>query len=333
MGLPSQDSGVTAYVALQLPIGGDQQGFSCSQGCIAVSKSVRFRPHLPSRQAIAFALMMATLAVAAPVTSAQDAPNSATIQWAQQILDQQGLYQGRASGKLDSATAAAISAYQKKQGLKATGRLDAGTIARMMQDQPERKGVGNLADPGSRAKHSQPMLREADIKPQAAPSAPSVDRGEGQETTLLGVSRGPTDLPAARSSGSTSAILPPAPSTSPPPAVRNEAGPTAAPRDSVDTEVTLETPEASPFDPANWTVPNWARFGLIGAIGLLLLGMLGNWWLGGRRGAKARRPAPTRTTPAGPVRVEPTLSSGPLRPDGRREPVFTAPIRDQHRVG
>lgn len=298
-----------------------------------MSKSVRSRLHLPARQAIAFALTMATLTVAAPITSAQDAPNSATIQWAQQILDQQGLYQGRASGKLDSATAAAISAYQKKQGLKATGRLDAGTIARMMQDQPERKGVGNLADPGSRAKHSQPVLREADVRPQVAPSAPTVDRGEGQETTLLGVSRGPTDLPAARSSGSISALVPPAPSASPAPTVRSETGPTAAPRDNVDTEVTLQTPEASPFDPANWTVPNWARYGLLGAIGLLLLGMLGNWWLGGRRGAKARRPPPTRTAPAGPARVEPTLTSGPVRPDGRREPVFTAPIRDQHRVG
>ena len=55
------------------------------------------------------AMLALLLLSAVPVATAQDQPNGATIQWAQQILDQQGFYQGRASGKMDSATAAAIA--------------------------------------------------------------------------------------------------------------------------------------------------------------------------------------------------------------------------------
>lgn len=280
----------------------------------------------------------------APVATAQDQqPNGATIQWAQQVLDQQGFYQGRASGKMDSATAAAIAAYQKKHGLKATGRLDQGTIDRMMRDQPERTGVGNLADPGSRAKASQPVnLREADVKPNAAPAAAAVDRGQGSENTVLGVSRGGADLPAARatvpSGGATSAApsaAGPAPSVS---TGGNAAAtdPTAAPRSSVETEVTHEAAEGEGgFDPAS--LPDWVRYGLIGGVGALLVGMLGFWWGSGRRqvkpAAKAKGRRAAAPPVAGAVRREPTLGGNAPQAGGRREPAFTAPTRDPRRAG
>lgn len=289
------------------------------------------------------AMLALLLLSAVPAATAQDqGPNAATIQWAQQIMDQQGFYQGRASGKMDSATAAAIAAYQKKNGLKATGRLDQGTIDSMMRGRPERTGVGNLADPTSRAKASAPVnLREADVKPQAAPVAASVDRGTGTESTVLGVSRGGGDLPATMHQQQ--AALPqtaaPAPSASPAaPVSSSNAQPDAAPRSSVETEVTHENPEeAGGFSPDS--LPDWVRYGLMGGIGALLVGMLGFWWGSGRRQvkptakAKGRRPAPPPPPAGVGVRREPTLGGPAPGPTGRREPIITAPTRDPRRVG
>lgn len=289
---------------------------------------------------VAMALLLLSAVPAA--TAQEQQANGATIQWAQQILDQQGFYQGRASGKMDSATAAAIAAYQKKQGLKATGRLDQGTIDRMMRDQPERTGVGNLADPNSRARASQPVnLREADVKPNAAPAAAAVDRGQGSESTVLGVSRGGADMPAARTTAPsvTGGGNQPAPSAagSMPSVNAGSAGadPAAAPRSSVEAEVTHEGVEGDEgFNPAS--LPDWVRYGLIGSIGALLVGMLGFWWGSGRRQVKpAAKAAGRRSAPPpapGGVRREPTLGGNPP-PGGPREPVFTAPTRDPRRAG
>ncbi len=308
----------------------------------------RFRSARPHRRKAATAALALLLLSSTPAVMAQDnQPNAATIQWAQQILDQQGFYQGRASGKMDSATAAAISAYQKKNGLKATGRLDQATVDSMMRGRPERTGVGNLADPSSRARASQPVnLREADVKPSAAPTAAAVDRGQGSESTVLGVSRGGNDLPAVRTGAAAPAPAPAstsgnAPQAAPPSTVGSPgpADPAAAPRSSVETEVTHEGPEGEGgFDPAS--LPDWVRYGLIGGIGALLVGMLGYWWGSGRRQVKpapkakaaARRVAPP-PPPAGTVRREPTLGGDPPGPGGRREPVFTAPARDPRRAG
>lgn len=268
------------------------------------------------------------LVSAAPVAAQEGQVNSATIQWAQQILDQQGFYQGRASGKMDSATAAAISAYQRKRGLKATGRLDQATIDTLLRDQPERKGVGNLADPSSRAKPSVPILKESEVQPQAAPTAPGVERGSGTENTVLGAVRGGGGaVPDV-------AARPPAPVT---PGASQPAGEMqAAPRSAVEAENIGPREEDRPFDLADFNAPNWARFGLIGVIALVVLGMVVNWWLSGRRrrpGARKAAPPTRRQTPAaGPVRREPTLGGGTEGSPGRREPVFTAPVRDPRRV-
>ncbi len=304
-----------------------------------MSAPVRSRSVRSNRHRAGVAALSLLLLAAAPVRAADEQqPNSATIQWAQQILDQQGLYQGRASGKLDSATAAAIAAYQKKNGLKSTGRLDQTTIDLMLKAQPERKGIGNLLDPNSRAKASQPMhLREADVKPKAAPAAASVDRGEGSESTVLGVSRGGAELPAATSAPALRNALPPAPSASPAPSVSgagtagSAVGPAAAPRSSVETEVTPEMAQQEQgFDPSNITAPDWLRYGLMGGIGALLIGMLGFWWGSGRRSGKpSARPA--AAAPPAPVRREPTLGGSAPSVDGRREPVFTAPARNPQR--
>lgn len=320
--------------------------------------------HTPAaRKGVSLLLLSAMLAM--PVAAQDKQPNSATIQWAQQILDQQGFYQGRASGKLDSATAAAISAYQRKNGLKATGRLDQATIDQLLQDQPERKGVGNLADPTSRARSSGPMLKESEVKPQAAPAAPGVDRGQGTESTLLGASRaqGPAPAaapPAARVESAPSILGGNAGTASRNPLPAAGAGastmssgmssgsPDAAPRSDVQAEGLDGNPvEADDaFDLANMKVPDWARYGLMGGIGLFVLGVILNLWWSGRRRRPARnvgKKAPVRAAPtparatagnSGSVRREPSFgapaASGPA---GRREPAFTAPVRDPRRLG
>ncbi len=309
-----------------------------------MSAPVRSRSARPHRRKAATAALALLLLSAAPAALAQDnQPNGATIQWAQQILDQQGFYQGRASGKMDSATAAAIAAYQKKNGLKATGRLDQATVDSMMRGRPERTGVGNLADPTSRAKASQPVnLREADVKPSAAPTAAAVDRGTGTESTVLGVSRGGVDMAAPPLAAATPALSGTTPATASPSIGMGSTAasdPAAAPRSSVETEVTLDGPEGKGgFDPSN--LPDWVRYGLLGGIGALLVGMLGYWWGSGRRQVKpvpkataaGRRAAPP-PPPAGAVRREPTLGGTPPGPGGRREPIFTAPTQDPRRVG
>lgn len=314
--------------------------------------SALVRP-LVARQSLFAGAVLALLTLsAAPQVAAQDQQaNGATIQWAQQILDQQGFYQGRASGKMDSATAAAIAAYQRKNGLKGTGRLDQTTVDHMLNSRPERTGVGNLADPGSRAKASQPIgLREADVKPQAAPVAASVDRAGGTENSFLGVSRGGSEPAPAAVNHPQQAALPqaavpqtalPVPDANPPPANNNNAEPSAAPRSSVEREVTQpDASAAGGFNPDG--LPDWVRYGLMGGIGALLVGMLGFWWGSGRRQVKPapkpkakaanRRPAAPAAPAAGNVRREPTLGGPPPGPDGRRDPVFTAPARDTRRL-
>jgi peptidoglycan hydrolase-like protein with peptidoglycan-binding domain len=55
----------------------------------------------------------------------------ATIQQAQKVLKQKGLYQGEATGTLDPNTKAAIMEFQKENYLAQTGLLDKDTLAKM----------------------------------------------------------------------------------------------------------------------------------------------------------------------------------------------------------
>ncbi|WP_114394506.1 peptidoglycan-binding domain-containing protein [Oleisolibacter albus] len=265
----------------------------------------------------------------------------ATVQWAQQILDAKGLYHGRAHGRMDAATAAAVSAYQKAAGLKATGRLDQATIDRMLAERADKQDptIGNLADPKSRAKSSGPMLREQDVRPQAAPSVTGVERGEGGDQVLgggsIGVAPPAATRPSARgeaaggpsviggrSAGGVSGASQPqaAPSVPVEGAVDG-----AAPRSEVSTEGPLA---GSVGDAAGFEPPDWARYGLVGATGLLVAAMAFYWWLSGRRPSRGRRPAAPAVPvhAAGPVRREPVLGPDPAAQ--RQGPALTAQRRD-----
>ncbi|TWB50011.1 peptidoglycan-binding domain-containing protein [Nitrospirillum viridazoti] len=261
----------------------------------------------------------AGLALAAPADTNGGEPNSATIQWAQNILKEKELYDGRASSRMDPPTIAALRQYQKAEGLKVTGKLDQDTIARMMEGRPVDKTVGNLADPTSRARASQPRLKEEDVQPKAARSAVGVEKGaQSQESTVLSVSRNPgASAPAG------------APADLPPPSVTQRPGGTAnaqpargqdatsttgAGRIAVETQSTGDTPEQAPTE---ITAPDWARNALLGFVGALLALMAGIWWWSGRRPS---RKAAKRGRP-GDVRREPSLGGEDTRlPDGRVMP-------------
>ncbi|MBB6253854.1 peptidoglycan-binding domain-containing protein [Nitrospirillum iridis] len=285
--------------------------------------------------ACAVAAVMLTAAGAAPVHAADGEPNSATIQWAQNILKEKELYEGRASSRMDPPTVAALRQYQKAEGLKVTGKLDQDTIAHMMEGRPVDKTVGNLADPGSRARASQPRLREEDVQPKAARAAVGVEKGaQGEESTVLSVSRTPgaASAPVAPTGGS--ADLPPPSVTqrpggaAAPAAPRQDSGEgtTGAGRIAVETQSTGDTPAA----PMEITAPDWARNALMGFIAALLLMMGGIWWWSGRRPS---RKAPKRGRPAD-ARREPSLGGEDARlPDGRVMPRLGEPARSTRSPG
>lgn len=223
------------------------------------------------------ALVLVSTVPAFPA-SAEDQPNGATIQWAQKILDDQGFYQGRAHGRMDAATAAAITDYQWKNGLKATGRLDRATIDKMLETREPPKTMGNLADPNSRARSSGPMIREEDVRPQAAPAAAGVERGEGTEQSTLGPVAGATG-----GGGST------APAASPSarvetPGLAGEGQPSAAPRSAVAVEGGEAASDSGPIIPMNAV-----RYALLGLVAVIVMGMGIAWWSSGRRSRPVNR--------------------------------------------
>lgn len=254
--------------------------------------------------------LLASVLAAAPALAA-DEPNGATIQWAQTLLDKKGFYNGRATGKMDGATQSAIAQYQKSVKLKATGRLDQATIDRLMEGREADKTVGNLADPTSRAKASQPVLRE-EVKPEAAPAAVSVEAsGSAAETAITGASRAgdPLPPPATLARAVPPAALPRQNDSA------MEEQPRAAERAAVEA-----TEAAGEFDLRSLTAPQWVRYGLLGLIALIMLGIAVTWWSSGRRGTlHARRMA----TP-GPAerRREPMFDAGAK--DGKAAPVLRA---------
>ncbi|HYD44562.1 MAG TPA: peptidoglycan-binding domain-containing protein, partial [Phenylobacterium sp.] len=90
----------------------------------------RLRPQL-STQAQSIAERSAgayRAAGAAPTQLAAGGPSTAT---AQRALTRLGYYQGPADGASSPALRLAVAAYQRDQGLAATGALDAATVSRL----------------------------------------------------------------------------------------------------------------------------------------------------------------------------------------------------------
>jgi peptidoglycan hydrolase-like protein with peptidoglycan-binding domain len=267
------------------------------------------------RKRVAFLSLLALLCLSGTLAARAQARNDGAdvgVRWAQRILDDEGLYQGRATGKLDPPTAAALSAYQRKRGLPVTGKLDQVTIDRMLQERPQQQSMGNLADPANRAKPSAPLLREEEIKPKAAPAAHAVERNGGQESGLIG--GGLTAQPSTQ---------PSTPATASVNGSRTlHSSPTAAPRATVAAQE-ISGNDAAPTDDGLSlvaSVPHLIRYLVIGATLLLALTLLIGWLRSGR--APHRMPVThSGQATAMPRRTEPRLAS-----DARARQTNPAPL-------
>jgi peptidoglycan hydrolase-like protein with peptidoglycan-binding domain len=83
------------------------------------------------------------------------------IRQVQQALDQKGFHAGRADGKLGPETKDALSQFQKKQGLQATGEPDDQTLAAL--------GIGGGASTtGQGQQNGQPQGQQPSTQPQPA---------------------------------------------------------------------------------------------------------------------------------------------------------------------
>jgi len=304
---------------------------------------VKTQAHLPAARrglrghVAAAALGLVLLGGGSMPAAAQDQPNGATIQWAQQILDDKGFYNGRATGRMDAATATAISNYQKSVGLKATGRLDQATIDKLLAERQSAeppKTMGNLADPTSRARPSAPRLKEEDVIPQAAPATRGVE--------VIGSGQTPPQPDRFRGAGAASAPPAVTGATGSDPGAPAGAGtaqqpqPEAAARSAVEVEGGGPLVPEPAFDIRNLTAPTWVRYGLIGLVVALVLGVVAQFLLSGRRSRKPAKPTPRSGRPGSPrdtgparrepaaERREPSLGGSASAPGGglRADPYF-----------
>jgi peptidoglycan hydrolase-like protein with peptidoglycan-binding domain len=108
---------------------------------------------------VVVAASMLALALTATDASAQAA---ADVERMQKALKQQGHDPGPVDGVMGAQTSAALKAYQKKQGLRVTGQLDAETAAKLGESGP---GAAPSAQTGG------------DTKPNAADPAQATKTG------------------------------------------------------------------------------------------------------------------------------------------------------------
>ncbi len=227
-------------------------------------------------------------------------PSAADIQWAQTLLkDKHYDIGGRPKGQMTPQTKAALSQYQKANGLPVTGALDAATTSKMMAERSAKpvSGVGNLAQQkiGGGGPGQEPRLQH-EIVPRAALRTNEVNNTGGGEVTLGPVVRGAPSqapaIPSASSSHATTSRL-----VSPPqavaqvasqmvsPAAPQAAAPVAAQRGAVtataaDGTVVPTTLLSKGEDSS--AAPGWLRYVVMavlgGTVGYLGLG----WWRNGR---------------------------------------------------
>jgi hypothetical protein len=239
------------------------------------------------------------------------AASKADIQWAQTVLKERGFDPGPARGELNERTRSALSAFQKKNGIPVTGRLDDATVQRLMQGRETSSTMGNLAAPrssngaGGGASSAGRGAAEP-AKPKAAPTTAVQSSGPAVENLLESVRR--SDAPA--SSGGD-----PAPSAAPRAAITADGAAAGAQTGAVAGAGQAE----GGFDLSRLVAPAWVR-GLIWVL-VAAVALAGGlvWWLSGRR-PRAGKGRPVRGGGPAPLRErrEPTLGAarGPeLRAD------------------
>ncbi|WP_207459462.1 peptidoglycan-binding domain-containing protein [Azospirillum sp. SYSU D00513] len=271
-----------------------------------------------ARRVLVLPVVIGLAASGLPGTAAL-AQSAGDLQWAQTILKDKGYnIGGRANGQMTPQTGAALSAYQKANGLPATGKLDQATVSKMMAERQAKAAptVGNLAQqkPGGGGPGQTPR-QTREVAPRAANSTGKVEALGGQEGGGAAFSSGfPGSGAAAGGTLGTAGSAPrgaePAPQAAPRPNV-------AATTASGEPVPTVE-PGSSALGGGSF-LPSWAtgalRYVLMAVLAATVGGLGFAWWRSGRASAPVQAPVRQERREA---RLEPTFG-------GRRDELTAGP--------
>lgn len=269
-------------------------------------------------------------ALTSPAPAAAQA-SPADVHWAQDTLKSKGYdLGGRPSAKWTDGSRKALTAFQRAQGLPATGQLDAATMEKLgsVRQAPSSMGVlGAPSSPGSVGSGGT-AKREAPPQPKAVPTT-RVGAEGGEAGVIGGVTLGqaPAVHPGAASSG---ASYPGQPQAVPVPRVdAQDSSPTAAPRAQV------FGGDGAPAGGAlgseqGFHAANWMRYGVGGLLAATLAAMGWGWWRSGRRRAAAAgglmfEADDDDDRASARMRVEPSF--GAAKGPSAARPTLTAPAR------
>lgn len=269
-------------------------------------------------------------ALTGPTRAAAQA-SPADVHWAQDTLKSKGYdLGGRPSAKWTDGSRKALTAFQRAQGLPATGQLDAATMDKLgsVRKAPSSMGVlGAPSSPGSSGSGGT-AKREAPPQPKAVPTTRV--GAEGGETGVIGgvtLGQAPAVHPGAASPAPS---YPGQPQAVPVPRVdAQDSSPSAAPRAQVfggdGAPAGGVLAEQSGFQAANWM-----RYGVGGLLAATLAAMGWGWWRSGRRRAAAAgglmfEADDDDDRAAARMRVEPSF--GAAKGQSAARPTLTAPAR------
>ena len=108
--------------------------------------------------------------------------NTEQVRAAQQALKDKGHDPGEIDGKMGPKTQAALKDYQSKEGLKATGRLDAETMTKLGIEAKTGAAAGATSSPSASPKTDVKADTKADSKADAKAGAPSSDASASPKT-------------------------------------------------------------------------------------------------------------------------------------------------------
>lgn len=248
--------------------------------------------------ATAAAAMAALLATATPVFAqgaGNPAGNPADVQWAQETLKSKGYdLGGRVSNRWTDGAKRALTAFQRANGLPATGELDGATMGKLSAARSASPSMGVLGAPSSPGSPTATRRNEAPPQPKAAPTSRVGSSGTGDAGVIGGVVLGHAPPPSAVAPAAPTARSPAAghaaanhaagapPAVPVPRVVSEEApSPTAAPRAQV---IGADGAAAGGVLAADegFKAANWMRYGVGGLLAAALAAMGIGWWRSGR---------------------------------------------------
>lgn len=236
-------------------------------------------------QGLMMAAVVAALLATAPPAFAQGAANPADVQWAQETLKSKGYdLGGRVSNRWTDGAKRALTAFQRANGLPATGVLDSATMGKLSAARSASPSMGVLGAPSSPGSPAAARRNEAPPQPKAVPTGRVGSSGTGDAGVIGGVVLGHAPPPSAVApAGTPPRAAPGAPPAVPVPRVASEESPSpaAAPRAQV---IGADGAPAGGVLAADegFRAANWMRYGVGGLLAAALAAMGIGWWRSGR---------------------------------------------------